>query len=400
MVDREPGLGVQRAVEIDHLPGSLTEQRCDQSAEGRGRGSLVPDGMSQPLREGGREIRADETGVMPDVHDTRDALVAQEPDDDLGDVRMRTPRDGERLGQRIAQRTVGTRGVCDDGEQQVLDEETRGDDRGGDAGCGDPADKGHDRGALRSLQRRLRLVDDLAARGDHHSSRACPFDRRDESLCLAKENVGRPHGEMHEDTLGSGVGRGQGIGVGQVHRHRPDTVRDRVRVADSSRRIGAGSEESSENGRALGAGGAVYENGHAPISACDAPVTSTALMSILSSMSESDLPECGVDRFLLLFDGPWATLIVRELMHGPHRFGELRDALPGISAHTLTSRLRLFERRGIVTRTAYAEIPPRVVYELTDLGQQLRPVLDAMYEWGMNAPLSAFTAGDAKASVA
>lgn len=58
----------------------------------------------------------------------------------------------------------------------------------------------------------------------------------------------------------------------------------------------------------------------------------------------------------------------------------------GISAHTLTSRLRLFERRGIVTRTAYAEIPPRVVYELTDLGRQLRPVLDAMYEWGMNAP--------------
>ena len=107
-------------------------------------------------------------------------------------------------------------------------------------------------------------------------------------------------------------------------------------------------------------------------------------------MSDTDLPECGVARFLLLFDGPWATLIVRELLHGPQRFGELRDALPGISAHTLTSRLRLFESRGIVTRMAYPEVPPRVVYELTDLGRQLQPVLDAMCRWGESAPVSAF----------
>lgn len=108
-------------------------------------------------------------------------------------------------------------------------------------------------------------------------------------------------------------------------------------------------------------------------------------------MSKKNLPECGVSRFLLLFDGPWATLIVRELMHGPLRFGELRTALPGISAHTLTNRLRLFEQRGIVTRTAFPEIPPRVVYELTPLGRQLRPVLDAMYDWGMTAPATTFT---------
>ena len=107
-------------------------------------------------------------------------------------------------------------------------------------------------------------------------------------------------------------------------------------------------------------------------------------------MNDVDLPECGVARFLLLFDGPWATLIVRELMHGPQRFRELRGALPGISAHTLTSRLRMFESRGIVTRRAYPEVPPRVVYELTDLGKSLRPVLDAMYEWGVKAPVSAF----------
>lgn len=108
-------------------------------------------------------------------------------------------------------------------------------------------------------------------------------------------------------------------------------------------------------------------------------------------MAEPELPDCGVARFLLLLNGPWATLIVRELMHGPQRFGELRDALPGISAHTLTARLRMFTERGLVTRTAHAEIPPRVVYELTDLGWSLRPVLDAMSDWGMSVPVSAFT---------
>ncbi len=70
-----------------------------------------------------------------------------------------------------------------------------------------------------------------------------------------------------------------------------------------------------------------------------------------------DLPECGVARFLLILGGPWATLIIRELLNGPRRFGELRERLPGISAHTLTSRLRLFESRGLLTRHAYSEIP-------------------------------------------
>ncbi|QIJ75715.1 transcriptional regulator [Methylobacterium sp. NI91] len=95
-------------------------------------------------------------------------------------------------------------------------------------------------------------------------------------------------------------------------------------------------------------------------------------------------PECGVERFLLLLDGPWATLIVRELLQGPRRFSELRDALEGISAHTLTHRLRRFEAHGIVTRTAYAEIPPRVVYELTPLGESLRDILYAMAAWGQS----------------
>ncbi|GAA5206287.1 helix-turn-helix domain-containing protein [Streptomyces thinghirensis] len=106
----------------------------------------------------------------------------------------------------------------------------------------------------------------------------------------------------------------------------------------------------------------------------------------MENMTDPCLPECGVARFLTLLNGPWATLIVRELLHGPHRFTELRAALPGISPHTLTSRLRQFERHGIVTRTTYAEIPPRVEYALTPLGAGLRDVLEAMGKWAMEVP--------------
>ncbi len=97
-------------------------------------------------------------------------------------------------------------------------------------------------------------------------------------------------------------------------------------------------------------------------------------------------PECGIARFLTLLDGPWATLIVRELLHGPMRFTELKDALPGVSAHTLTNRLRRFEAYGIVTRTVYGEMPPRVEYALTDTGEALRAVLEAMNAWALSVP--------------
>ncbi len=75
-------------------------------------------------------------------------------------------------------------------------------------------------------------------------------------------------------------------------------------------------------------------------------------------LSAAIWPECRIARFLSLFDEPWATLVVQELLNGPYRFGQLKDALPGISAHTLTDRLRLFEAYGIVTRTSYPETPP------------------------------------------
>lgn len=106
-------------------------------------------------------------------------------------------------------------------------------------------------------------------------------------------------------------------------------------------------------------------------------------------METTCLPECGVARFLTLLNGPWATLIVRELLPGPLRFTELRGALPGISPHTLTSRLRQFEHYGIVTRTSYPEIPPRVEYRLTPTGERLREVLDAMAAWASLIPEAA-----------
>ena len=101
-------------------------------------------------------------------------------------------------------------------------------------------------------------------------------------------------------------------------------------------------------------------------------------------MAEWCLPECGVERCLLLLDGPWATLIIRELLVGPRRFNELKTNLGSISAHTLTHRLKRFEQHGIVTRTAFAETPPRVVYELTPLGMTLSGVLNAMNHWGLS----------------
>ncbi|WP_236726798.1 winged helix-turn-helix transcriptional regulator [Xanthomonas cannabis] len=94
-------------------------------------------------------------------------------------------------------------------------------------------------------------------------------------------------------------------------------------------------------------------------------------------------------RFFQLLEGPWASLIVRELLAGPRRFTELRQALQGISAHTLTSRLRQFEASGLVVRTAYAQTPPRVVYALTPLGEELRSVFDALRKWGESVPVEA-----------
>jgi DNA-binding HxlR family transcriptional regulator len=91
---------------------------------------------------------------------------------------------------------------------------------------------------------------------------------------------------------------------------------------------------------------------------------------------------CPIEHALLVLDGKWSTLIIRELLRGPMRFGELRDALGIGSPKTLTERLRILEHQGVLTRTVHAEVPPRVVYELTERGHSFRSVLEAMATWG------------------
>ena len=93
-------------------------------------------------------------------------------------------------------------------------------------------------------------------------------------------------------------------------------------------------------------------------------------------------PECTVERALAVIDGRWTTLMLRDLLGGTRRFGELRANLGGISPKTLTDRLRGLEQHGVLTRTVYAEIPPRVEYTLTDKGRALGSVVEALAEWG------------------
>ena len=91
---------------------------------------------------------------------------------------------------------------------------------------------------------------------------------------------------------------------------------------------------------------------------------------------------CPVERALRVLDGKWTVLIIRDLLSGPKRFTALRTSLRIGSPKTLTERLRILEHQGILTRTVYAEVPPRVVYELTERGYSFRTVLEAMAAWG------------------
>lgn len=91
---------------------------------------------------------------------------------------------------------------------------------------------------------------------------------------------------------------------------------------------------------------------------------------------------CPVSRALDALDGRWTILVVRDLLGGTKRFGELRRSLVGISPKTLTDRLRNLEEHGLVERRIYAEVPPRVEYSLTESGRTLEPVLVALARWG------------------
>lgn len=95
-----------------------------------------------------------------------------------------------------------------------------------------------------------------------------------------------------------------------------------------------------------------------------------------------ELPACPVETTLMLIGDKWKVLILRDLMPGTKRFGELKKSVGNVSQKVLTSQLRDMEANGLVTRQVYAEVPPRVEYSLTDLGRSLKPILDAMWTWG------------------
>ena len=94
------------------------------------------------------------------------------------------------------------------------------------------------------------------------------------------------------------------------------------------------------------------------------------------------LPACPVETTLTLISDKWKVLILRDLMPGTKRFGELKKSLGTVSQKVLTAQLREMEGSGLLTRTVYPEVPPRVEYTLTELGYSLKPVLDAMQSWG------------------
>ena len=95
-----------------------------------------------------------------------------------------------------------------------------------------------------------------------------------------------------------------------------------------------------------------------------------------------NLPACPVETTLLIIGDKWKVLILRDLMDGTKRFGELKKSIGCVSQKVLTAQLRDMEAKGLLTRKVYAEVPPRVEYTLTETGYSLNPVLDAMRQWG------------------
>ena len=98
----------------------------------------------------------------------------------------------------------------------------------------------------------------------------------------------------------------------------------------------------------------------------------------------AELPACPVETTAQLIVSNWRLLIMRDLLDGTKRFGELKRSLGSISQKVLTSNLREMEERGLVERRVYPEVPPRVEYSLTEAGASLRPVIDAMRTWGVD----------------
>lgn len=97
---------------------------------------------------------------------------------------------------------------------------------------------------------------------------------------------------------------------------------------------------------------------------------------------EKNLPACPVEMTLMLISNRWKVLIIRDLLDGTKRFGELKKSIGNVSQKVLTANLRSMENSGLLTRKVYPEVPPRVEYTLTETGYSLKTVLDAMVAWG------------------
>lgn len=102
----------------------------------------------------------------------------------------------------------------------------------------------------------------------------------------------------------------------------------------------------------------------------------------MEQQEKKELPACPVETTLMLISDRWKVLILRDLMEGTRRFGELKKSIGSISQKVLTANLRDMEADGLLTRKVYPEVPPRVEYTLTETGYSLRSVLDAMTRWG------------------
>ena len=101
-------------------------------------------------------------------------------------------------------------------------------------------------------------------------------------------------------------------------------------------------------------------------------------------LTKEELPDCPVATTVQLIGGKWKLLILRNLLQRPWRFNELKKSLEGISQKVLTDSLRSMEAAGIISRTVFPEVPPRVEYALTALGQSMRPIIKAMEDWGIS----------------
>lgn len=99
-------------------------------------------------------------------------------------------------------------------------------------------------------------------------------------------------------------------------------------------------------------------------------------------LTKEEMPACPVATTVAPIGSKWKLLIIRNLLTRPWRFNELKKDLEGISQKVLTDSLRSMEADGIITRTVYPEVPPRVEYALTELGKSLKPILDSMRAWG------------------